>query len=240
MSNGIHMKATYTRTRSAGAEDVAVTTHDLWWDGSGDGTDALCDTIAAAYLVFWNNIIGPAPASAFLSNAIRLTELRFYRGYNGDGSPGEVDYVKTYSVAGTGTAGMCPPQVSCTVTEIVDSRRHWGRFYIPGIHIAALSLDGTLAAARVTQLADAAQTLYQTWGAVTSLSPIVWARHGSAISYAGVAPPRWRPTWSYPSGTVWSTPAALNVQNIRVDEILDIQRPRRYQSTQNRATRVLV
>jgi hypothetical protein len=238
--SGTHMKAVYRRTRVAGAEDVAVTTHDFWKD-SGDSTDAECDTIATHFMTFWDTCCQTA-GFAMISNNVELYELRFYRGYDGDGSPGAVDYVKTYAGRdGEAPGSMTPPQVACTVTEITDSRRHWGRFYIPGISAdsSVLADDGTLLTTKVTQVATVAETMYEAWGAMANHTPVVWGRRTASIEYAAVAPPRWRPSW-YPSSSVAvGEPTAFSVQAIRVDEILDIQRRRRWEATQTRVTRQL-
>jgi hypothetical protein len=237
--SGTHMKAVYTRARSGGTEDVAVTTHDFHKD-SGDHTDSECDTIAAAYAAFWAALCVSSAGSGLINTGTTLTELRFYKGYDGDGSPGAVDYVKTYSSAGLNVGSMCPPQVSCTVTELTDSRRHWGRFYLPGITSNALNPDGTLKSTIVTSVANAAENFYEAVGAMAGTTPVVWGRKTSSISYLAVAPPRWRPSWVFPSSSVSvGDPIAMAVQSIRVDEILDIQRRRRWESTLNRVTRVL-
>lgn len=228
------MKAVYTRTRTAGAEDVAVTTHDLWQDAD-TWTDGQCDTVAAAFNTFWTTI-----KATMISTSCKLSELRFYKGYDGDGSPGAVDYIKTYSSAGT--AGIsCPPQVACTVTELTDSRRHWGRFYIPGISINLLDVDGSLTSSGVTAVANAAKTMYNAWGAMSGpVTPIVWSRSSHPIEYAAAAAPRWRGSFvTGGAGHVWGPANAVSVQAIRVDEILDVQRPRRYESTQIRNTQQL-
>lgn len=218
---------------------MACTTHDFW-NTAGESTDAQCDTLAATFVTFWDAIRSPA-ASAIIGASVELTELRFYKGYDGDGTPGEVDYVKTYTgKPGTG-AFTLPPQVSCSVTEMTDSRRHWGRFYIPGISNALTASDGTLSVAGVTKIVDAAEAMYESWGALSGHTPIVWGRKRASVSYLAMAPPRWRPTWMSPGGTTAEIgePIALAVQSVRVDEILDIQRRRRWESTLGRQTRVL-
>jgi hypothetical protein len=239
VSNGIHMKCVYSRSRTAGTEDVAVTTHDLYWAGTGDGTDALCDQIADKYSTFWTALNSSSPTPSVIANNVTLVEYRFYRGYNGDGTPGAVDYVKTVSSPGTSTSSMLPPQIATTITELTDERRHWGRFYLPGLSLEALADDGSMSNAAITKIINAAETMYEAWGAITDVTPIVWTRTSHPISYNAMAPPRWRPTWLFPSGTSYSAPAALAVQSIRIDEILDTQRRRRWESAQLRVTRQL-
>jgi hypothetical protein len=238
--SGTHIKAIYVRTRAAGLEDVAVTTHDIWCEG-GDSTDAQCDTLAASFVTFWTVLAGNSGTLSLVSSGVKLSELRFYRGYDGDGSPGSVDYVKTYNQSGLLPAVACPPQVACTVTELTDARRHWGRFYIPSISTTALNADGTLKSTQVASVANAAEALYESWGALAGHTPIVWGRKRASISYNTIGGGRWRPTWLSPAGSTAEVgePLAIAVQSIRVDEILDIQRRRRWESTQLRETRAL-
>src|SRR4029450_2913804 len=118
---GLHIQAVYRRTRVSGAEDVAVTTHDLWYAQTDDPTDAQCNSAAAEFITFWTDLCNAT--SGIISAQTTLIELRFYKGYDGDGSPGEVDLVKTYSQSGLVSGNMCPPQVACTVTEMPYRQR---------------------------------------------------------------------------------------------------------------------
>lgn len=208
---GIHMKAIYWRTPTLGVEDVAVTTHD-WWNTGTDST-AIADTIAAAYAAFFT------ANSSRLATQLTLAELRFYFGYDGDFTVGELDYLKSYSLTGADTSGMLPPQCACTVTEILEagdvdghSRRHWGRFYLPGMVQQSLTTDGRFTSTFVNGLANAAEILYDDTTTAT-LWPIVWVHTGSS-------------TWGH-----------AKVTQIRVDDIVDIQRRRRYDSYNVRVTK---
>lgn len=200
------MQVVYGRTRVTGTEDVAVTTHDFWSESAGDFTTAWMDSIALAFLTM------------FVSGGVAhqrcvLREIRFYDDYDGDGSPGEVDYVKGYTNTGAVSSGaMLPPQVACSVTELLgpDSRKHWGRFYLPGIPASALELDGTYSATYVNSLAGLVNTMYDAWS-TADYYPVVFV-HG---------PPGFNPT---------------RVTEVRVDNIPDIIRRRRYEQATLRVT----
>ena len=229
------MKAVYTRTRIAGAEDVMVTTHDLWHEDE-DWTDAQMDDAMEVLSNFWDDI-----RNQVIAPGVRLEEIRAYKGYDGDGSPGHVDRIFIDTRTGDADPPMCPPQVACSVTELTDDRRHWGRFYIPGISAGVLASDGTLQNTAIEVIANAARNRYEDWPALDGEPvPIVWSRSGAPMSFLLAAPPRWLPSYLVPSGGAeWTTPAAVAVQAIRVDEVLDVQRSRRYQDTQIRETRQL-
>jgi len=207
MAVGLHMQVVYERLRVTGTEDVAITTHDFWAPGASDFTTSWMDTIAADFTTHF--ITG---LTARLSQKLKVREFRFYDDYNGDGTPGEVDYVKGSTATGGSAAAMLPPQVACSVTELLgpDSRRHWGRFYLPGLSSNNLELDGTYNTAAVDAIAAAANSCYDAW-ATASYYPIVWV--------AGV--PGFNP---------------VPVVEVRVDNIPDIIRRRRYQSISYRVT----
>jgi hypothetical protein len=206
MAVGLLMKASYSRTRSSGTEDVATTSHDFYADALTDFSTGAMDAIGDAFLAMWtyspNNVFAPQ---------CHLRELRFYDDYNGDGTPGEADYIKTYDLAGGNPAPMCPPQVACSVTErpTEGGRKHWGRFYLPGISVGALKSDGSLDGTYQAALASALNTMYDAWKTV-DYYPIVWSR----ATIPG--------------------PARIAVQKIQVDDILDVIRRRRYESVTSR------
>jgi hypothetical protein len=207
----MHMKAIYTRARTTGLEDVAVTTHDFHAPNFDDFTDAQCSAIGDQYANFWNDI------NSFLSPQISLLELRFYKGYNGDGSPGDVDFVQPKGLQGAAGTVALPPQVACSITEILgaESRRHWGRFYLPGFGANALAVDGSWTPQMVTLVADQAAILYNAW-TTAEVFPIVWVGRAPAGA-SGFA----------------------QVTEIRVDNIPDVIRRRRFEDVSIRETRAI-
>jgi hypothetical protein len=203
----MHMKAVYWRTATLGVEDVAVTTHDFWRDP--DPNEAYADTVAAAFHGAWVDI------GASIPSQVSLKELRFYFGYNFDRTPGEVDYIKSYSVPGLNTSGMLPPQCSCSVTEMVTtgglSRRHWGRFYLPGLAKDRVTADGRWTSIGVNDVADAYEVMYDT------------LRDGTNGPVVGHLTP--------------TVGAHSMVDSIRVDDIVDIIRRRRWDAVGLRVTK---
>jgi hypothetical protein len=45
---------------------------------------------------------------------------------------GQPDYTRVIGTNGADSSGALPPQVACSVTEIVPRRANWGRQYLPG------------------------------------------------------------------------------------------------------------
>lgn len=101
---------------------------------------------------------------------------------------------------------MGAPQVACSITEMTEVRRRWGRFYIP--FLSRNFVDN----GRVSS---------------TFLPPIV----NAAADLLSHADADWTPV-VYGSGT----PSALPVQAVRVDDVPDIIRSRRWSSTGVRQT----
>jgi hypothetical protein len=203
------MQAVYTRTRVTGTEDVAVTTHDFYSQAATTFDEAWMTAITDAWKTFLPIDVG------FFSSRCTCKELRFYNGYNGDGSPGEVDRVEVIAEnLGSGSA-MLPPQIACSVTELLgsESRRHWGRFYLPGPDIGAIAADGSYSTAMVNAVATKAETLYDAW-TTADYHPIVWVGRAPA-----------------------GASGHAQVTEIRVDSIPDVVRRRRYEDINLRVTK---
>lgn len=199
-----HLKIVYDRTPVAGTEDVAVTTHDFGSDQNHNLTLAEATAIMTAFNTFWLAI------DDRIANNVRLREGRFYDGYNGDGSPGEVDFIIPSTLPGLSVAAMLPPQCACAITERTGQRRSWGRWYLPGLSTEVLSDDGRILGGIVTQFANAARDLYNAW-ATSVYQPIVWTK------IPNVAPR-----------------VQLEVDEIQVDDVVDIIRRRRWDTVINR------
>jgi hypothetical protein len=193
-----------------GFDDVAVTTHD-WFkdDPDGDYTVAEEDEVIAALDNFFGAI------SAFWANNVTLDFYKLYRGYNGDGSPGEVDRTVDRNIGGAGIGSMLPPQCAMSVTELVVRRPSWGRFYIPGFAVSVVNDEGSWNTVVVDAVADAAEALYEATD-FPNRRPVVWGKTEGA---PGVTP--------------------YEVQQIRVDDLVDIIRSRRWRSPTLRDTRTI-
>jgi hypothetical protein len=204
----MHMKAVYRRTPTIGIEDVATTSHDFWRDPDPDV--AYATTVGTAFSTFWQAIKTEIPSQ------VVLQELRFYLGYDGDGSPGELDHLISVNDPGINASGMLPPQCACSVTEIVGpgqtGRKHWGRFYLPGGAKDATTAEGRWDTAFVNLIATAAETFYDGLRDGTN-GPIVWSR----VTTGG--------------------PQYALVDSVRVDDIVDIIRRRRWDAVQLRVTK---
>lgn len=208
MAVGCHVKAVYTRARATGTEDVAVTSHDFWAPNVSDFNESWMSAIASAMSAFYGE-----NDPALFSDKCTLQEMRFYDDYNGDRTPGDVDKVIAIGNAGSAAGVMLPPQIACSVTERGEQtpKRHWGRFYLPGIPGAWLDVDGTIHSTVQAGLVTKLGELYSAW-TTSDYYPVVW-------SILSPGPP-----------------GATKVEIIQVDEILDVIRRRRYESVTRRLT----
>jgi hypothetical protein len=128
---------------------------------------------------------------------------------NGSGADGPSHRFATRALNPTSsTVANTTPQVACSVTEITAVRRRWGRFYLPWP--AADRIDGVTGRYKsdwVDLIAAAAKTLY---------TPI----EGD-----------WRPVvYGEPD------PHILDIESIRVDDVPDIIRTRRWRQSTYRKT----
>jgi hypothetical protein len=114
--------------------------------------------------------------------------------------------------AGTSATTTLPPQIACSITEQTATRRRWGRFYLPGWDISQISGHGRWGSTMVAAVAAAAETMYEGWY-TDSLIPSVVRR---------------------------SDLNSQPVSSIRVDDIPDIVRRRRWQSVPLRDIRAVV
>jgi hypothetical protein len=118
------------------------------------------------------------------------------------------------NVPGTNAADPMPPQVAISVTEIAGSKRHWGRFYLPG-GTAAPTVYGRLATVVQTAIADATDVLYTSLK-TAGLNPVVYrAPLPERETKAGTTLPA-------RAGTAW------DVEKVQVDDVYDVIRTRRY------------
>lgn len=134
----------------------------------------------------------------------KLREIRWHRVGVGipKPNPAERVFILTTMDPGTGTAGLAVPQVACSITFRTAVRRSWGRTYLP-FNGAALSTQGRLTTTQVDNIAGAANSLY-TAAAAADFFLVVTSLHLSA---------------------------ALNVERVEVDDVLDIIRRRRWKHT---------
>jgi hypothetical protein len=201
----VHTKLIYKRSALA-TEDAAVTSHDF----NGADWDGTALAAVAARIVTWWTVIKPR-----FPTQTSLLELRVYNGYDGDGSPGQVDMIHSFNLPGTGGGNQLPPQCACSVTEELYEphlRRHWGRFYLPNMAVGTVGSDGRFLLSVIEDVATATQAWYNGMKA-DGRDPIVWV----SAAGGGIA----------------------EIDGIRVDDIVDIQRRRRWDTFANRVLRDL-
>jgi hypothetical protein len=92
-----------------------------------------------------------------------LREVRWYE--LDDTAPHKARFSETIAVtsgAGSSAAAVLPPQVACSVTTRVLSRKHWGRFYVPCLTVNSLDANGFYTTAFVDAAATAGAVLHGT------------------------------------------------------------------------------
>lgn len=146
--------------------------------------------------------------AAHRSDVITGGEYRWYPAVT-SGQPGQALRVTPSSAIAGVTNNTLPPQVAQTITQITDVRRRWGRFYVGGLIPGDNSGFGRMTSAAVAALADAGEDLFRS-GATPDWEPQVFG-----------AP----------------EPNSLPIRAIRVDDVYDVIRSRRYGAPLIRETR---
>lgn len=235
------LQAVWTR---AGGDDVGVTTHDfrqvdsVFPDAGGVGDTHNYAQMEADFIAFWAAIKGQYPAGTFPA------ELRWYR--NDDPVPewGEPARVTTLTpVAGTAASAIVlPGQVASSVTERVDSRRHWGRFYLPGLSGTALTSGGRWTSGAVTVIANAAQTLYNAWNS-RGMKCAVLGSVKTDYNTSLLVPTSWIGgqfgKWIAKGEQQQRIMIAYDVKTVRCDDVPDVIRRRRVAPALTRLDRTI-
>src|SRR5262249_18676469 len=111
------------------------------------------------------------------------------------------------SIAGTGGLET-PPQIACSVTEKTDWAHHWGRAYLPFACTAStMASNGRLSSASATAVANVASSIHT--GLASADFQIVV------------------PVTQFDKDPVRTF---LQVRSVQVDDLVDIQRRRRYRN----------
>lgn len=243
----LRLQAVYAKKRGAvEGDDVDITTHDFviddatWPDAGTGGLTHNYASMEASFQAFWDAL----QAVGEMSAACGLKEYRWYREDDGElpwGDPARVQSRAGGPDWGTGVTGL-PPQCSSTVTELTDWRRHWGRFYIPGLATNYLATDGSLGSQAVTGFADAAEALYNSWNS-KGVTCVVLGSVKQDINVGVVFPNAIAGNlferWIGKDLTDTRRRVAFPVTGIRVDDVIDVQRRRRFEAPLIRATRTL-
>lgn len=211
------------RTRASGAEeDLAMCTFNFYaaaasWPSTAPNRYEEAEIVLND---FWTAIRG------LYKDSIKLQEYRWYREDDLEPPWGPPARVTGKNVAGgdSSASKQLPPQVALAVTEWtgLEERqagrtvRHWGRFYLPAMSDFALAADGTVASASQTNVANAVDTMYAgmtACGLVPAVRITGWG--GTTLPDSGWAP----------------------VKEIRVDNLWDTIRRRRYETVTSRLVR---
>lgn len=135
----------------------------------------------------------------------KLTDFNWYRVGSGITPPNPAERMAHLAspIVGTGSTALMPPQVASTITFRTASRRSWGRTYLPLGGAALTSSAVMLDSTVVDLLAGAADTLV-TDAASDDFALVVVSA---------------------------TKQAALNVEQVEVDDNVDIIRRRRWKSS---------
>lgn len=138
----------------------------------------------------------------YVSNQAVLREVRWYE--LDDAAPHAAHFVTSKPITSGGAGGTgtaCPPQVACSVTFKTAQRKNWGRFYVPSLTTTSLSTNGYFSTALVTAFANAGAALA---GSATGPYLVVWSKTRSE---------------------------AMRPSTVRVDDVPDVIRRRRFTTT---------
>jgi hypothetical protein len=217
------LQVVYGRTRVNGMpEDVAINVfHFLSGTPWPTTPPSNYEEAEQAFDDYWAALKTPGR----IPERLRISEYRWYREDDDTLPWGPPARVTARSLAGTTGVVMLPPQVSCVVTEYTGlqetvlgrQQRHWGRFYLPVPGEGSLQADGTLGVSTQDLILAQSVILYDRWSAA-GLIPIVR-------------------TTNVGTGNL---PVLAEVVELRVDDVLDIQRRRRYESVGRRVTAALI
>jgi hypothetical protein len=199
----------FSRAAPAGwSEDVATMHFDFvnYTSGNVDDSWTTADFVSleSAITTWWGAI-----KSKIYSNA-SLREIRWYRkgpGLEGIPGPGRQNNpaVRVTSVgsAATASGGLLPPQVAVSITFKTGRRRSWGRTYLPDIDVTNSTTDGRIVSATCDTFATATDAMFKTSFAA-DFQPVVYSPKLSM---------------------------ALAIEAVQVDNIYDVIRRRRWEST---------
>lgn len=220
------LTVSWTRTPSVGVvqDPDMCTFHFL--NLTGGSPDATWNTtdytdVETAFGNFWSAIKINWSLDTKLSEYLWRADGPEFKPYGDELSP-TLRIQSAGNVAGGASFGSCPPQCAMSVTEVTEStfmafgvgvpgsapgtgrtqlRNRWGRFYLPALGQAALAW-GRWDTAICETVATAAQAMYN-----------------ACVSH-DIVPVMYSPT----------TGSAFSINAVRVDDIVDVVRSRRYET----------
>lgn len=228
---------------TAAGDDRDLTTHDFLiddatWPDAGGGLTHNYATAEGDFITFWNGMVTDANTGAL----VKPVEFRWYRQDSGIipwGDPSRVLSAPTVTAAAN-TVATLPPQVACSVTEMTVSRRHWGRWYLPSPPAARCAADGSFTSQLVNGGADRVKTLYDSWNS-RGITPVVLGSVKSTTNLALIPPTAWLGEAFLKSIgkdlTESRIMVAYPITGLRMDDVPDIIRRRRFETALLRADR---
>jgi len=225
----------WSRTPTAGVvQDLDMCTFHFLklTSGNPDNSWVTSDytTVEGAFDTAWTTLASSYPPELKLASYIWRADGPGFKPHGGSLSP--TLRITPKSIAGSGTASAAlPPQCAMSVTEVTEAhytafgvgvpghtpgtgrtqvRNRWGRFYLPPMAPVNLT-DGRWSSGACTLTANNIQTFY------------------NACVAAHLVPVMYSPT----TGNSWS------IIEIRVDDIVDVIRSRRYVTPITRAPKAI-
>lgn len=226
----MHVQVHYSDGVSQAIADDQVFTLDVI-NYTGDLVDPTWNDTdfqqAGAAILDFVNAVSPHIASRYTCDFVRF----YRRAFNPYSNPkpfadaGGPSHVIAANVPSTGQ-GYIPPYVSSTVTELTSSRKHWGRFYLPGLAskygpamVENFDASGRITPVTVAKFADSAELMAEALAA-NNFRLVV-----PTTSSGGTFHPELEGDWSIvPARTI------QHVTGFRVDDVADVIRRRRHKS----------
>jgi hypothetical protein len=194
------VQCVFSRAPAGSVEDVAVCSLDFMNMTSGEPDD----TWTAGDFGTMEGLLTTfwSAVASYQCTTTVLSSFRWYRIGPGIPKPNPAVRVQTAAVSGT-VSQYLPPQLAISVTEKTGIQKRWGRFYIPGLAYSSslvASTTGRIASTGLTAIHTAALALYD-GAAAADFLPVVY------------------------SPTVQKV---YGVEKVQVDDLFDVQRPRRW------------
>jgi hypothetical protein len=194
------VQSVFTRAPAGSTEDVAVCTMDFMNMTGGEPDDSWTAGDFAAMETLLDAYWTTAKIN--MASHVSLTSYRWYRIGPGIAPPNPAVRITTKSLVGGNLASL-PPQVAISITEKTAVRRSWGRWYVPGIANTTTTIadaTGRIHATTQGNQHTAAMTLMD-GAAAADFLPVVYSRTRNKV---------------------------YGVEKIQVDDLFDVQRPRRW------------
>lgn len=199
------VQISWLRTPLNKEEDVAVVTMHFQSTTGGLLDAGPMNSVEAAWGTFWGQM------QAYGAPYLLPKEFRWYDQQVWPTKSPLLRVTPWNGSPGVATGAILPPQCACSVTLQTSARPRWGRFYLPWSSSASLdSGSGRINTSHVDQVANTCEAFLATCKTSGAI-PVVWSPKG------GKGPP------PFSAGEV------LPVTTVRVDDIVDIIRSRRWQ-----------